>query len=399
MDSVTKYQNIKTQQEESSFSIIKKKYYLKKANKALMQVYKEQENIERHINEKNFKKSIEWQERDDREKVIKSKAIGSIILGVVLIGVFLVIDFSFVQNSDSVYKPLFSSLLNVISMITSMIVGIGVSTLCLDFFSYVQYTRERLKEIVVEKDFIETLSDDEKKELVDKVEKSLYFQSEKEPSRSLYENIKARVIPLLEEPYLERYIIHIDCYIDEEKGIIKKKFHREMIICSLEDNYSYQLPFSMYMKRIEGIEDENLYKINECLFQKKTYTEETKFNICNHGIHKDSVQFYSTYEFNLRKGNNIIEMQYETIVPISDLEYCHYVSMACKTYSASFSIHSDERYMVNGHGFVLDDIANRDGVDVVKKVKQDNTVFLTMGDWIMPGEGCAFFIIPKVGGK
>ncbi len=395
MDGVTKYNDVEKNSEEKFGDILKRKFYLNRANKALMKVYKEQESIERHINEKNFKKTQQWKERDNREKVIKSKAIFSIILGIVLIGTFLVIDFSFVQSSDSVYQPFFSSLLNVISMITSMIVGIGVSTLCLDFFSYVQYTRERLKEIVVEKDFIETLADDEKKELVDKLEKSLYFRSEKELSRSLYENIKARIIPLLEEPYLERYTIHIDCYIDEEEGTIKKKFHREMIICSLEDNYSYKLPFSMYMKRINGVEDKDLYKINECLFRKQVYTEEMKCEVCDHGLHKGSVQFYSTYEFNLRKGNNIIEMQYETIVPISDLEYCHYVSMACKNYSASFSIHNDDKYRVNGHGFVLDDISNRDGIDVVKKVKQDNTVFLTMGDWVMPGEGCAFFIIPK----
>ena len=218
MDGVTKYHNVEKQGQDNFFAVLKRNHYLNKANKALMHVYKDQESLERHINEKNFKKTLQWKERDNREKVIKSKAIFSIILGIALIGAFLIIDFSFVQNSESVYKPLFSSLLNVISMITSMIVGIGVSTLCLDFFSYVQYTRERLKEVVVEKDFIETLADDEKKELVDKLEKSLYFRSEKELSRSLYENIKARIIPLLEEPYLERYTIHIDCYIDEEKG-------------------------------------------------------------------------------------------------------------------------------------------------------------------------------------
>ena len=133
MDGVTKYQNVEKQGQDNFFAVLKRNHYLNKANKALMHVYKDQESLERHINEKNFKKTLQWKERDNREKVIKSKAIFSIILGIALIGAFLIIDFSFVQNSESVYKPLFSSLLNVISMITSMIVGIGVSTLCLTF--------------------------------------------------------------------------------------------------------------------------------------------------------------------------------------------------------------------------------------------------------------------------
>lgn len=335
-----------------------------------------------------------------QEKYIKSKAYGAIIVGIVML--IMTFGLSYISNTkgfSNEKKALIQSIVTVLNSVFSIIIGIGISTLVLDFFSYIKYTRERIKEIMLDKAYIETLSDKEKKSIIETCEKSLYFKKGDLLDNSLYTNIKELIVPLIEENYYKQYKVHVDCYIDEKKKIITKKVHKIMDIECIEESEKFELPFSTYLTGIPGIEKEQLYQLKECTFNGKDYTEEIKKHIVSSETmnynQTEDIKFSLNYEFEIRKGLNRIEIRVETKVPLSDNTYSHTITIPCKRYSANFSVHNDN-YTVLGFAFAFDDEKHKDNTEkIIYRDKYDDCYKIRFENWTLPGDGVVFLVNPK----
>ncbi len=90
------------------------------------------------INKLIESKSEEWKEKKIKENAIKSKAYMAILIGIILliisIGINVILKGITIQTRKTI---LLSAALDVINIITSMIVGVGVSTLVLVHYSQV----------------------------------------------------------------------------------------------------------------------------------------------------------------------------------------------------------------------------------------------------------------------
>lgn len=340
----------------------------------------------------------EGQEKAWQERYIKSKAYAAIVVGVImLILSFWMSYLCETSNWNANVKALCNSAITVLNSVFSIVIGIGISTLVLDFFSYIKYTRNRIKEIMLDKRYIETLSEKEKRKMIESAEKSLYFKNGESDQNSLYSNIKELIIPLIEENYLKQYKLHVDCYVDKENGTIKKKVHKIMDIICVREKSEFKLPFSTYLMKIDGINDEELYKVTECIFDSNDITKDIKIQKADVEGEEDleDVRFTVDYLFLLGKGHHRIEMRSETIVPISDNTYAHTITIPCQRYSSNFSVHSSD-YDVLGFAFAFDDEKHKDDLDrIIYRDKYDDCYKIRFENWTLPGDGVVFVINKK----
>lgn len=345
-------------------------------------------------------KTEEWKVNKSRENAIKSKAIIAILIGCFLLSISFFMDIYFSTiDLPEVTKSIWNALLNILNIITSMVVGIGVSTIVLDFFSYVQYTRDRLKEIIIDKSFIKKLSEEEKKNIIFKAEESLYFKDGKILPNSLYADVKKKITPLLDTYYFSEFDMTISCDVDEDKGVIRKEILKSMKIISNKNDEEYEIPFSVCLRQPDCEEVEEAYEIISCIFQSKDITadfkeaqEKTKIKVRESD--KDDTQISAKYLFKLKKGENRIEMRTKTVVPISDNTYSHYFTIPCMKCSTTF-IMNTENYSVDGYGFALEDKRDsEDGKNNVNYHRVGGSLTISIDEWALPGEGSMFIINP-----
>lgn len=339
-----------------------------------------------------------WKSNKIKENTIKTKAIIAILLGVIMLLASLLIDIYFsIHGSQEVVKIFLNPLLNIFNIVISIIIGIGVSTIVLDFFSYVQYTRDRLKKIVVDKSFIKELSDDEKKNIIFKAEESLYFKDGKILPNSLYADVKKKIIPLLDSCYFSEFSVTISCDVDEKEGVIKKEILKNVKIISNENDTEFKIPFSVYLRQPDCGEVMQAYEIVSCIFQGENITESFKMaqehiKVDDKVSDKDDTKISANYQFKLKKGENTIEIKSRTKVPINDNVYTHYLTLPCMKFTSTF-IMNTENYSVSGYGFALENTRDSgNDKDNVNYYRIGKSLTISINEWTLPGEGSMFII-------
>lgn len=345
-------------------------------------------------------KTEDGQEKAWQEKYIKSKAYMAIIIGTGILLITFSLSYSCaISKWDDTIKAICNAAMTALNSVCSIVVGIGISTLVLDFFSYIKYTRNRIKEIMIDKKYIETLSNDEKRKIIESAEHSLYFKNGEVTDNSLYANIKELIIPLIEENYFKQYKVHVDCWVKEEDKIIIKRVHRIMDIVRIGKE-DFQIPFSTYMHKIPGKDNSEIYKIKKCVCNEQDITEEVsgKIKQSRAGIGEEKnmeVKFNVEYDFHLKKGLNRIEVCTETIVPIWDKVYGHTITIPCQRYSSNYSVHNQD-YEVTGYGFAFDDPNHKEKIDrVIYKDKYEDCFKIRFENWTLPGDGVVFMLNKK----
>ncbi len=344
-----------------------------------------------------------WRANKSRENAIKAKALTAILIGCILLLISFIVDvyFSTIELKE-IQGSILKASLSILNIVTSMVVGIGVSTIVLDFFSYVQYTRDRLKEIIVDKSFIKKLSDEEKRNIIFKTEESLYFKDGRILPNSLYADVKKKITPLLDSCYFSEFLMTISCDIDEKNGVIRKEILKNMKIISNENDSEFTVPFSVSLRQPDCEEVEQAYEIVSCIFRLEDVTddfiaaqEEIKIKEGERISSSDDTRFKTNYSFKLKKGENILELRTKTVVPINDNVYSHYFTLPCMRYSATFNINNDN-YSISGYGFALEDKrGSEDGKNNVNYSRVGNSLTIRINEWALPGEGSMFIIDRK----
>lgn len=347
----------------------------------------------------NEMSSEEWKENEIKKKAITSKAYYAIFVGIICMLISLYINIYFeIHSVGEIGSKIVDSILSVLNTIISMVIGIGVSTIVLDFFSYVQYTRERLKEIIIDKSFIKKLSDDEKKSIIFSAEESLYFKDGKILPNSLYADVKKKITPLLNSCYFSEFCIIISCEVDEAEGHIKKEILKSMKIISNEDDVEFRLPFAMYIREVDCEEAEQPYQVISCIFQEEDITDKFKASqkedkskkTDNEKASDDNVRYKQNYPFRLKKGENKIDLKVKTIVPTNDKVYIHTVTLPCMQYKAIYTVNS-EGYWIDGYGFALENKSESHKKNVSYS-RIGNSLTIDIDEWALPGEGVVFML-------
>lgn len=317
------------------------------------------------------------------------RAKNTITISILLLPInfFAYLFLSHIWVDHPVLIAIIEALYSLANSIIGIIFGIGISTLALDFFSYVKYAQERIKEVMLEKGYLDTLSSEEKRKIINSLESSLYFKSEPIPPDSLYMNIKSKIIPFLDRNYLENYFLHIDCNFNED--IITKNSTHELTIFSIKGDSEYTLPFSVYMDKSNN----SSYKVTSLKFNGKpvdSFDSESHVD-CSTSTderNKEILKNHLEYKFKLQQGINTITYTSVSTVDITDMSYSHNLTMPCKHYIAEIAM-KNSAYDVRGCGFAID---KNESLNIKYF---DNICRIEFCDWTIPGDGIIFVFNKK----
>lgn len=287
------------------------------------------------------------------------------------------------------WKILLEGTAEFLENVFGLIFAASIGSLMLDFFSYIKYAQERIKEVIIDKDFLRTVNDEEKKKIISTLESSLYFKGEDIPEDSLYTNIKEKIIPLLDEEYYEKYDTHIDCEIKD--GKIYKTIFNNFTIYSPRDNSVFRLPFSVYYAAddIDQIEVPHLF--NNLRFNNQPVSiseQDTEMKDVNESLDIHKKSFTLKRDLTLKKGLNTVSYETKSIVDISDNVYSKTMTLPCKNCTLDFHVKTSD-YSVKAYGFALDT------TECVSIKYYDNICKVEFSDWVIPGDGCIFVINKK----
>lgn len=100
---------------------------------------------------------------DPNKKVIKMRAANTIIISLLLLplNVLAYLFLKGIWKNHAVVVTIVETVYSLANSIIGVVFGLGISTLALDFFSYIKYAQERIKEVMLEKRYLDTLSDQE----------------------------------------------------------------------------------------------------------------------------------------------------------------------------------------------------------------------------------------------
>jgi hypothetical protein len=94
------------------------------------------------------------------------------------------------------------------------------------------------------------------------------------------------------------------------------------------------------------------------------------------------------------KDNSILEIEYETIVPLYDCHFVNRVNKPCQHYVIHFNYDENE-VNISGQGFGFMEYGEKDRM-IIRTEKHSKVIRFT--DWILPGDGTIFTILPKISG-
>ena len=335
------------------------------------------------------KKSRESDAVTYSKKSIESRSIAAFIISLLVFIISYVLKLYVNTFDESVTKTTFESIVTFLESVSGIILGISIGGILLDFFSYIKFAQERIREVIIDKDFLKTIDDNEKRRIIDTLESSLYFKGENIPSDSLYTNIKEKVLPHIEKAYFTSLHAHIDCEIKGDK--IHKKIYNDMTVFAPNDNYPFKLP----IKSIFSITDIKSISNPWQFIEIELNGEKVSFNT-DDTCHLDQKNTFNQEEkaysferkFTLHKGENKIRYTTHSIVNISDNTYTRTISLPCKSCTVDFHLKNDD-YTVKVVGFAVD----KDRC--VKPKYYENGCRIEFCDWTLPGDGCVFVINEK----
>lgn len=295
-----------------------------------------------------------------------------------------------------IIAPKIKDFQGTIETIGQTVTSISLSSILIEWFGYVNYTRNRLSEILVEDEVLNVLDMKRKKELKSALIKNIYM-----PNKTLEENNIATIVDnemdkVLKGYYYEEYISYIDAYKIEENGehYIKKYIRITFTAKSVKgDKCVIETLLSMCLEPIKS-SNLNPVELKKLLVDKNDLTNIFKDTL---NINDNTGDLKNTYgkTYSLCKDNKnfkkymtfndtiYVDMEYSTIVSMDDLLYTHQIDKACKHYCMHFNVKADEFDMVVvGFGFMSLGNTKRQ-----RCVNTNNGYMLRFLDWILPGDG------------
>ena len=105
---------------------------------------------------------------DHNKEEIKNRTVMSLIISFLILVVNFFVHLYFLnywKDSESLLS-LAEILYSLFNSLTGVFIGISISSLALDFFSYIKYSQDRIKEVMIDKTYLNTLADEEKRRVI-----------------------------------------------------------------------------------------------------------------------------------------------------------------------------------------------------------------------------------------
>lgn len=332
------------------------------------------------------KKKQENRKREKKEYVINKIALFGLAIIGSLLGIILIIISS---KADENFKGALNS-------VGQTVIAISFSSLLLEWFGYVNYTRKRMCEILAEDEVIKVLDIKRKKELKSALIKDIYT-----PNSELEENNIATIVDdemdnVLRGYYYKEYIVYIDASIVnvDDIEILQKNIRTTFTAKSVKgDKCRIERLISTYLEPLQKCDLKSV-KIKKLVINQeeididKVTIEETEVSS------EDGSSYSKAYLLNGDATKQLkeklsftdtidVDIEYITRVNIDDLVYSHQIDKACKHYCIHYNVKNEDfDIMLEGFGFMS--LGNKKRQ---RAIRTNSGVMLRFLDWILPGDG------------
>lgn len=362
------------------------------------------------MNRKNKRRHIK---KDKREKIKKSDNFNLFVKAgfVFLFGVLLLVGLNYYElvlvdniKEASVlvnYSPSQEIVLSdtyvkiiqpIIYNIGVIVIVLAVGTMLMELFGYLQFYRKRIAEVFTDKELVNLLSDDYKKELKTSLLQGIYKPDTTE-STELISLFDDRLSNIMDTFYYSEHNTFVECQLLDSQYIKKsitrvleikeinsqKSNYFEDLMCisykELEKGCSYDA-FKMQSIEINGkpLEEKKDYdfEITDC---KEPYSKIINYRLINPMEIKNTL---------------LVKMTYTTIVPIEDRLYSVKVNRLCKDMKCRVTFNkNDLEVYVTAFKFST-------GTNTIFKCEHFESITeANSNGWLLPGEGVAFSLFKK----
>lgn len=320
---------------------------------------------------------------------------------------FLLFAFSiilqFLMDTNEWYQTnIFFPVLNlIVTNLASVLLVLGSGTMVLEFFGFVDYIKKHLTELMVEDNYLVTLSEEKKKRLRSTLQRMILYPNIPHiEANSLFNVVEQQVTPLLTDYYIKEYIVTVDCKFEDD--LIKKKIYKKIIFAHIDTNYQKVIDIPLInfqMKRPKNLADHDIVNLCKFEFNGKDYKRDVKIETFPIVNDKYDTQITSAYDekirevFKLTNGLAKLETDIETVVGADDPTFIQRVNKPCQNYTIHFNYNPDQcRVMAEGFGFMDSNKFPNERIDY--RV-HGNSIVIRFNEWILPGNGVIFTILKK----
>lgn len=297
--------------------------------------------------------------KSQKEKILNKVSLLSFSIIGCLFGVLLIV---IIPNIPSL-----SEHMSTIETIGQTIISISFSSLLLEWFGYVNYTRKRMCEILAEDEVIKVLDIRRKKELKSALIRNIYMPHKNIEDNNIVSAIDKELDNILNDYYYDEFIYYIDAYKikRDKKTYIKKDIRMTFKAKTIRKNkVTFENLISTYLEPIDKHDELQPFELRKLVINEKDYTLKFKDKLGKRENNENLKNIYSKHYY-LNKSNKelskimrfkdtlCVDMEYSTIVGMDDLVFSHQIDKACKHYCVHFNAdNKDFDIMIEGFGFM-----------------------------------------------
>lgn len=316
------------------------------------------------------------------------------LIAILLLAIGIFAMFYTVSIKDSPHALLYKYI-DFISSIGQLLVAFAAGSIMLEWFGYVNYTRKRMCEILLNDEVLNVLTKTRKQELKSAILHNLYMPKIPNNSNSLVDMFDKELDNLMKDYYYEEYISYIDIIIEDNKIIktIKQSLkvksinatechlHRLLSIHEFSDDTKSNIVTLLELKINNKVINIGLKSETEPHDKQNNYSTRYFIDLKDKEI-QPYIKFHDTLD---------IEIEYQTTIDLFDRVYTHQIDRPCKHYCIHFNLLTPN-YDLDLFGFGFMSLGNRKRKKIVKT---QSGYMLRFTDWILPGDGISATLLDK----
>lgn len=288
--------------------------------------------------------------------------------------------------------------------IGTTLITIGAGTALYSYFDFVNYVQNKIKDVIIDYNFTDKLSDEEKKKLTRKLEKELLHQN---TDNNLYDFVQEEVLSLAKQAYYEEFTLNVSC--KKCGNEIHKTIYKDYIInCESQPDFDIaeNNEFTVKCKSTcDNAPSENVkLNINTIDFADDDYSvviSTTSDEVYNK-IHKYTLSESARSKIENATSDNwdhkyYVKSEMISIVKDDDMSFSFRLYYPCKSTTFLFTYNPDE-FEVMEDVFVFKDFDNNDSAQKKPIITRRNkgSIFVKIDNWILPGDGITFVLSPPM---
>ncbi|MCM1122260.1 MAG: hypothetical protein NC416_06740 [Eubacterium sp.] len=332
-------------------------------------------------------------------------SIGMIIIsiGIIIILTSIILNVCYHPAPDLYLKNKLKDILDQLLMCAgTTLITIGAGTALYSYFDFVNYVQNKIKDVIIDYNFTDHISDEQKKSLARRLEKELLHQN---TENNLYDFVQEEVLSLARQAYYEEFTLDVSCH--KVGNEIHKTIYKDYIIncesqkdfdiarnnefgvkCKTSCTNALEANIKLTINSIEFTDAD--YSITESATNDEVYGKRCKYTL-NDSAKKRIENTRSDnwdYKYN-------VQSEMLSIVKDDDMSFSFRLYYPCKNTTFLFTYNPDE-FEVMEDVFVFKDFDNNENNQKKPIITRHNkgSILVKIDNWILPGDGITFVLSP-----